>query len=150
MNNKNSKNSKNNILYNLLIFIGIIVIIIIIVQIYFKFTNHSDLESKMKEYNVQLPIKDDAKNMNNCPQGCIRGACNKKVGGCSYDFQCQYCRDNKTSMFFVDMNDERPIQALLEEEEKLNTAQKNRLNEEIEKNNQYIELLNKKIVMMNS
>jgi len=150
MNNKNSKNSKNNILYNLLIFIGIIVIIVIIVQIYFKFTNNNYSESKMKEYNIQLPIKDDAKNMNNCPRGCIRGACNKKVGGCSYDFQCQYCRDDKTNMFFVDMNDERPIQALLEEEEKLNIAQKNRLNEEIEKNNQYIELLNKKIVMMNS
>ena len=150
MNNKNGKNSKNNILYNLLIFIGIIVIIIIIVQIYFKFTNNSDSESKMKEYDVQLPIEGNAKNMNICPQGCVRGACNKKVGGCSYDFQCQYCRDDKTNMFFVDMNDERRIQALLEEEEKLNSTQKNRLNEDIEKNNKYIELLNKKIVMMNS
>ena len=150
MNNKNGKNGKNNILYNLLIFIGIIIIIIIIVQIYFKFTTPSDLESKMKEYDVQLPIEGDAKNMNICPKGCIRGACNKKIGGCSYDFQCQYCRDNKTNMFFVDMNDESRIQALLEEEEKLNSTQKNMLNEDIEKNNKYIDLLNKKIVMMNS
>jgi len=146
----NNKNGKNNILYNLLIFIGIIVIIIIIVQTYFKFTTHSDSESKMKEYDIQLPLEGDAKNMNNCPQGCIRGACAKKIGGCHYDFQCQYCRDDKTNMFFVDMNDERPIQALLEEEEKLNSTQKNRLNDEIEKNNKYIDILNKKIVMMNS
>ncbi len=146
----NNKNSRNNMLYNLLIFIGIIVIIIILVQAYFKFTNPSDLESKMKEYHVLMPIKGDAKNMNNCPKGCIRGACNKKIGGCSYDFQCQYCRDNKTNMFFVDMNDERRIQSLLEEEEKLTSTQKNTLNEEISKNNQYIEILNKKIMMMNS
>jgi hypothetical protein len=104
----------------------------------------------MKEYDVQLPIEGDAKNMNICPKGCIRGACNKKIRGCSYDFQCQYCRDDKTNMFFVDMNDESRIQALLEEEEKLNSTQKNMLNEEIEKNNKYIDLLNKKIVMMNS
>ena len=150
MNNKNGKNGKNNILYNLLIFIGIIVIIIILVQIYFKFTTPGDLDSKMKEYDIVMPIKGNAKNMNNCPQGCVRGACAKKVGGCSYDFQCQYCKDDKTSMFFVDMNDESRIQALLEEEEKLNSTQKNRLNEEIEKNNKYIGILNKKIVMMNS
>ena len=146
----NNKNSRNNMLYNLLVFIGIILIIIILVQSYFKFTNPRDSESKMKEYDIHLPIEGDAKNMNNCPQGCIRGACNKKIGGCNYDFQCQYCRDDKTNMFFVDMNDERRIQALLEEEEKLNSTQKNRLNEDIEKNNKYIEILNKKIMMMNS
>lgn len=150
MNNKNGKNGKNNILYNLLILIGIIVIIIIIVEIYFKFTNQNDSESNMKEYEVVMPIEGNAKNMNICPQGCVRGACAKKIGGCSYDFQCQYCRDNKTNMFFVDMNDERGIQSLLEEEEKLNSNQKNRLNDEISKNNKYIEILNKKIMMMNS
>jgi ABC-type sugar transport system permease subunit len=151
MNNKINKNRSNNLLITFLVLFGVIILIIIFIQIYYKFTNIDNSESKMKEYDVIMPpIRGDAKNMNNCPKGCIRGACAKKNGGCNYDFQCQYCNDEKTNMFFVDMNDERKIIPLYEEEEKLNSNQKNRLNQDIAKNNQYIDILNKKIMMMNS
>jgi hypothetical protein len=143
-------NNKNgiNYFYALLLFIGLIILILIFIKIYYTFNVVDD--SGMKSYNILTPIHGDGKNMNLCPKGCIRGACNKKMGGCNYDFQCQYCNDQKTNMFFVDMNDERQIIPLYEEEEKLNSNQKNRLNESISKNNEYIEILNKKIMMMNS
>lgn len=146
----NNKNG-SNYFYALLLFIGLIILILIFIKIYYTFNVVGVVDdSEMKSYNILTPIHGDGKNMNLCPKGCIRGACNKKMGGCNYDFQCQYCNDQKTNMFFVDMNDERQIIPLYEEEEKLNSNQKNRLNESISKNNEYIEILNKKIIMMNS
>lgn len=146
----NNKNG-SNYFYALLLFIGLIILILIFIKIYYTFNVVGVVDdSEMKSYNILTPIHGDGKNMNLCPKGCIRGACNKKMGGCNYDFQCQYCNDQKTNMFFVDMNDERQIIPLYEEEEKLNSNQKNRLNESISKNNEYIEILNKKIMMMNS
>lgn len=146
----NNKNG-SNYFYALLLFIGLIILILIFIKIYYTFNVVGVVDdSEIKSYNILTPIHGDGKNMNLCPKGCIRGACNKKMGGCNYDFQCQYCNDKKTNMFFVDMNDERQIIPLYEEEEKLNSNQKNKLNESISKNNEYIEILNKKIMMMNS
>jgi hypothetical protein len=116
-----------------------------------KLTNNID--SGFKEYTViNNPLKDKSKDMNYCLPGCVRGSCkpNNQKNSCKYGFQCQYCQDLKTNMFYVDFNDEREIIPLYEEDKKLNYRQKNRLNESIEKNNKYIELLNKKIMLMNS
>lgn len=105
------------------------------------------------QYQVlNLPLKDKSQDMNYCLPGCIRGSCNpsNSKNSCKYGFQCQYCQDRKTNMFYVDFNDEREIVPLYEEENKLNYKQKNRLNQSIEKNNEYIKLLNDKIKIMNS
>ena len=142
----NNKNNKKNI--NILFILLAIVIIIIIFVSIFIFNFNKKQEAKV--YNVLMPLQGDAQNMNICPKGCIRGNCNRKNGDCKYDFQCQYCSDAKTNNFYVEFNDERKIVPLYEEEDKLKNKQKNKLNEEIEKNNTYIELLNKKIMMMNS
>ena len=141
MNNKSNKN----------ILLGFIFIIIIIIFVLIFISYFNKNENKKKEvYNVLMPLQGNAQNMNICPKGCVRGNCNRKNGDCKYDFQCQYCSDAKTNNFYVDFNDERKIIPLYEEEDKLTINQKNKLNEEIEKNNEYIELLNKKIMMMNN
>lgn len=143
----NNKNNKKNI-YMPFILLAIIIIIIIIFVSIFIFNFNKKQEAKV--YNVLMPLQGNAQNMNICPKGCVRGNCNRENGGCKYDFQCQYCSDAKTNNFYVEFNDERKIVPLYEEEDKLTINQKNKLNEEIERNNDYIELLNKKIMMMNN
>ena len=106
----------------------------------------------MHEYTILTPIKDRTPYMNNCLKGCVRGTC-KKVNlpnSCKYDFQCQYCNDLKTDMFYVNYDNEREIIPVYEEEHKLTIKQKDKLNESIKNNNIYIKELNNKIKMMNS
>lgn len=83
----------NNILQSFLIFIGVIIIIIIISEI---FIHNKSLEQEMKIYDIHTP-------MNYCPDGCNRGICNKDSKKCKYDFQCQYCKDKTTNMFYVNI-----------------------------------------------
>lgn len=148
----NSK--KSNMLYVIFIFIIIILIVIGIVQLYSKFSKSttftSESDKSMGIYDVQMPIKGNGQNMNNCLKGCVRGSCNKSEKGCKYDFQCQYCQDTKSNMFYVEFNDERHILPLYQEEEQLSALQDMKLNKMIMKNNQYIDLLNQKIIKMNS
>jgi hypothetical protein len=105
-----------------------------------------------KEYEVLTPIKGYGINMNYCLNGCIRGTCKKSnlQNSCKYDFQCNYCQDRKTNMFYVDFNNEKEIVPLYEEESKLTKNQKDLLNDSIDKNNKYINELNKRIKIMNS
>jgi hypothetical protein len=150
MNNK--KNNSNSLIYTFLILFFIIILIIVIIVIISKFSKIDDVESEMHEYTILTPIKDKSTNMNNCLEGCVRGTCNKtnSKDSCKYDFQCQYCNDLKTSMFYVNYDNEREIIPVYEEEDKLTNKQKNKLNESIINNNIYIKQLNDKIKMMNS
>ena len=146
----------NNIIYTILIILLIIFIIVVICIFIAKFGNLDiDEESdEMKQYKVLMPIKGNGKNMNMCLERCVRGVCKKSNSkkSCKHDFQCQYCQDKSTNMFYVDFNNnlEREIVPPYEESEKLNYSQKSALNESIEKNNKYIDKLNKRIKLINS
>jgi len=135
----------------IIIIIFVILFVILFIALFAKLVGETNYG--FHQYQViNLPLKDKSKDMNYCLPGCVRGSCNpnNSKNSCKYGFQCQYCQDRKTNMFYVDFNDEREIVPLYEEESKLNYNQKNRLNQSIEKNNEYIQLLNDKIMMMNS
>lgn len=143
----------SNILYNIIILLIIIIFVLCIIGSYSKYTNINKNDSEMVEYDVLTSLKGKSKDMNLCLPGCMRGACNKSknlLNNCKYDFQCQYCTDKKTKMFYVDFNNEREILPLYEEEKKLTYSQRELLNKSIEKNNKYINLLNHKIELLNS
>jgi hypothetical protein len=150
MNINNKK--KNNILFTIIIFMITIIVIIIIVYLFNKLNIAKNKKNGTSEYQVLLPIKDDAKNMNLCLPGCVRGTCklpNKGKNFCNYDFQCQYCQDYKTNMFYVNFDKEREIVPVYEEKS-LNNKETQLLNDSIKQNNNYINLLNKKIQLVNS
>jgi len=152
-NNIKINNKKMNTLNNINPFFILIIIIIIITLLSILFMHFSNMRSDKPsdEYDIQTPLQGDAKHMNLCPTGCNRGFCQKGEGQCKYDFQCEFCADKKTNTFYVEPDDnKRQILPLYEEEKKMNNSQKNSLNEMIEKNNNYINELNKRIGMMNS
>ena len=96
----------DNIIFTILTIIIIIVIIYFIILFLSKFSNIDTIDSEMHSYYVDTSIKDDGKNMNYCLDGCIRGTCNKnnKNNSCKYNYQCQYCQDKVTNMFYVDFD----------------------------------------------
>ena len=106
-----------------------------------------------KSIDVLTPIKGNAKNMNYCLPGCVRGSCNiknKYKKSCKYDFQCSYCQDKNTNMFYVNYDDAIKKEILpIYEEENLNYDQTRVLNKEIIKNNKYIDKINDEIEIMN-
>lgn len=144
--------NKNNTVFSILIVIIIIVIIIFMMLFLSKFSYNDNDYNEMLSYYVQTPIKDDGENMNYCLEGCIRGTCKKSNSNnsCKNDFQCQYCQDKKTNMFYVNFDNEREIVPLYEEEDKLGDKEKLLLNESIKKNNIYIDQLNHRIEILNS
>jgi hypothetical protein len=144
--------NKNNTVFSILIVIIIIVIIIFMMLFLSKFSYNDNDYNEMLSYYVQTPIKDDGENMNYCLEGCIRGTCKKSNSNnsCKNDFQCQYCQDKKTNMFYVNFDNEREIVPLYEEEDKLGDEEKLLLNESIKKNNIYIDQLNHRIEILNS
>ena len=138
------------ITFTVLIFIIIIFLIIGLVMLYSKNAVSSPNNYKgMKSYQVLTPIKDNGRHMNLCPSGCIRGVCNNG-GNCKYDFQCQYCQDPRTNMFYVNFDKEREILPVYEESKNLKKREKRLLNEVIEENNEYIDKLNKDIMKYNT
>jgi hypothetical protein len=151
----NTKSSKNNIILSTFVLLFFLALISILIYFLKKYANN-DRISGMKEYkiadsDVKLPLKGNGKNMNTCLPGCIRGVCSGKGGNnCKYDFQCQYCQDVKTNMFYVNFDNEREIVPLYQEEKNLTLPQKNLLNNEIKKNNEYIHKLNERIKLIES
>jgi len=132
------------------ILLCIIFLVIIIIGVFLKFTHFYD--NTIDSYQIWMPISDNAKNMNKCPFGCVRGSCNKSNSnnGCKYNFQCEYCKDRITNQFYVEFNDERNILPLYAEEEELTNRQKTELNKSIDKNNKYIKELNKRIMILDN
>jgi len=141
----------NKEINGLIILVLIVILVIICIAIFAKFTNNN---SDILSYKVLMPIKGDAsKDMNYCLNGCVRGRCkipSNKPNTCKYDFQCEYCQDKDTNMFYVDFNKEREILPLYEEQKNLNYSQDQLLNHEIEENNEYIKKLNKQIKIDNN
>ena len=90
-----------------------------------------------------------------CPKGCVRGVCNKSSSdedkdSCKYDFQCDYCKDNKTDQFYIDLNNNREIIPLYYTSKNMDKDDIYKLNDMINKNNKYIQALDEKIKIMNS
>ena len=124
------------------------------ILIFIKLNKNTSInEEGIHEYNVETPIKASGKNMNYCKPGCVRGVCNRKdltKNHCIHDFDCNYCQDKDTNMFYVNFNNDRYIIPLYEEEHKLNKNQVSQLNKDIKINNNYIHQLNNKIKLINS
>jgi hypothetical protein len=110
-------------------------------------------EAELKKYSIKMPVKGNGKNMNNCPIGCVRGACkhhnNKLSHMCTFDYQCQYCNDRKTNMFYVsgDYEYDKEINPKYAEHQK--PTELDNLNNSIKNNNIYINELNTSIKKMN-
>ena len=139
----------NNLLYSLIALLLIIIFIALLCFVIYKFSPINYVDSEMHEYKVSLPLSGNGNNMNWCPSGCVRGTCTKGKE-CVYDFQCQYCEDKKTKMFYVNFDQERNILPILEEEKRLSESQKDDLNMMISDNNEYIKKLNMQIRKINS
>jgi glutaredoxin len=136
------------------ILVIIILIIIVMVLCYFGYyvmTKIVDKESG--EYTIILPHNGPANNMNDCLRGCQRGGCLNKSDKsgekhCKFDFQCQYCRDKDTNMFYTNGNYDNESNIVPEYED----AEQNEiesLNKMIKKNNLYIKDMNE-IIMNDS
>ena len=148
----NNNKNKNNLLFTSVIFIIIIIVLLIIVYLFNIFNIEKNKKKGLSEYGVMLPIKDNAKDMNLCLSGCVRGTCtqpNKNKDFCKHDFQCEYCQDKNTNMFYVNFDNDKEIVPIYEEES-LNYKETEILNNLIKKDNDYIGLLNKKIKLFNS
>lgn len=134
---------------SLIILLLIVILVIICIAIFARLTNNHDVKS----YQVLMPIRREASNnMNYCLKGCVRGSCklpSNNPDTCKYDFQCNYCQDPITNMFYVDFNQERKIVPPYKEQKKLTISQDKLLNKEIEENNEYIKKLNKQIISDN-
>ena len=136
----------NKYFYSILILFLVIFLVIIFIAFFAKLTNNNN---DILAYKVLMPLRGNAPpDMNYCLNGCVRGRCNinsNDPNSCKYDFQCEYCQDRNTNMFYVDYNKEREILPLYDEQKTLNRAQDRLLNKEIEENNEYIKTLNKQI-----
>lgn len=82
----------------LLFFIGLITIIKISVHNYEKKNNIYDILEETQKGNKPN------QNMLRCPNGCVRGRCDVGKNGCKYDYQCTFCKDTLTKLFYTDQN----------------------------------------------
>lgn len=142
-----SKNVNNN---TFSIIISIIIIIALLLFIIYNYSPITKIDNNVHTYDIHN-LKGTSDHMLSCPNGCIRGVCNKnnKNHTCNYDFNCQYCIDKNTKNFYVNFNKERNIIPVLEEEN-LNLSQKTLLNNYIQENNNYIKELNTEIKNYNT
>ena len=133
-----------------LLFIFLVLIIILLSYFIINKTNMIVNYKGTKEYNFLYPKSFIAENIDQCPPGCTRGVCDKKdiKGYCVNDYQCSYCADEETNMFYVDFQDRGEI---LHKYNK-NSSNKNTksLNDRIMENNIYISDLNVHIKDINS
>lgn len=143
-------NDKYNIIFSIIILFSLLIFIFIIVLLYSKINNYI-LDPIKKAYNIE-PAKGNAKNLNICQPGCIRGICNKTkdINSCKYDFECNMCQDRITNMFYINSNKEKYIKPIYEESKNLNYTQAKSLDKEIDENNIYIKDLNNLIRKLNS
>ena len=62
---------KDNLISNICVFILIILLLCFIANYIVKNIREKE-ENELKKYKINLPIKGNGKNMNNCPNGCQR------------------------------------------------------------------------------
>ena len=133
-----------------IIFIFLVIIIILLSYLIITKTELLVDYKGMKQYNFLYPKSFIAKNIDKCPPGCVRGVCsvNNNLGNCQNDFQCSYCADEETNMFYVDFDNRGNI--LNNYDKNTNNKQTLTLNDQIEESNDYINDLNIHIRDINS
>lgn len=130
-------NNENELGLTIVIFVLIVIIIIFTVLMFIKF----NINKGIKEYTILSPIKGYSKDLNLCMLGCYRGVCkednnkNNDSKYCEYDFQCSECKDRKTGMFYVNLDNSMNIIPIYEEADKLNYTEIKLLNKDIKRNN---------------
>ena len=150
----NNNIQKNNLIANISIFVILILLLVFIGNYIIKVVKEKE-DAELKKYKITMPVKGNGQNMNKCPFGCIRGACahknnnNKLSHMCTFDYQCQYCNDRKTNMFYVsgDYEYDKEINPKYAEHQK--PTELDNLNKSIKNNNKYIDELNTSIKKMN-
>ncbi len=153
---KNSSNSFSFHWEKITLFIILLIILSFILYMFFNLIQKTLNESNliMKVYDIQLPKQGDGKNFLLCPNGCDRGICTNKQDSkdnCLFNFQCQYCEDQKTGQFYVSGNYQNELKILPTYNQKeIRTDDFDLLNQDIKKNNEYIRQLNEKIKEQNT
>ena len=150
----NNNSQQNNLFANIAMFVILILLLCFIGNYIMKVVKEKE-DAELKKYSIKMPVKGNGQNMNNCPLGCIRGACNHKNNNnklshmCTFDYQCQYCNDRKTNMFYVsgDYEYDKEINPKYAEHQK--PSELDNLNNSIKNNNIYINELNTSIKKMN-
>ncbi len=149
--------SSNSIFENPLQFVISVIIfflVLLVIYIFIRLIQQTMQQNKMiKQYEIKMPRQGDGRNFIRCPIGCLRGVCvdkekNKegKIGICQYDFQCQYCEDVGTGQFYVGGNYENEKKIIPTYEQKqIRDDDFDRLNQDIQKNNDYVKKLNEEI-----
>lgn len=152
----NNNTQKNNLISNIAVFVVVILILCFIGNYIMKVVKEKE-DAELKKYTITMPVKGNGQNMNNCPRGCVRGACkhknnnnnNKLSHMCTFDYQCQYCNDRKTNMFYVSGDYENEKEIVPKYAEHQQPTELDNLNNSIKNNNVYINELNSAIKKMN-
>jgi hypothetical protein len=152
----NNNTQKNNLISNIAVFVVVILILCFIGNYIMKVVKEKE-DAELKKYTITMPVKGNGQNMNNCPRGCVRGACkhknnnnNKLSHMCTFDYQCQYCNDRKTNMFYVSGDYENEKEIVPKYAEHQQPSELDNLNNSIKNNNVYINELNSAIKKMNN
>ncbi len=152
----NNNTQKNNLISNIAVFVVVILILCFIGNYIMKVVKEKE-DAELKKYTITMPVKGNGQNMNNCPRGCVRGACkhknnnnNKLSHMCTFDYQCQYCNDRKTNMFYVSGDYENEKEIVPKYAEHQQPTELDNLNNSIKNNNVYINELNSAIKKMNN
>lgn len=149
-----NSNNQNNIFSNIAVFVVLILILCFIGNYIMKVVKEKE-DAELKKYTITMPVKGNGQNMNNCPIGCVRGACkhnnnNKLSHMCTFDYQCQYCNDRKTNMFYVSGDYENEKEIVPKYAQHQQPTELDNLNNTIKNNNIYISELNNTIKKMNN
>jgi hypothetical protein len=151
-----SVNTKANSIFDnplhFVISIIILFLVMVVIYIFIRLIQQTMKQNQMiKKYEIVMPRQGDGRNFIKCPIGCHRGVCvdkNKegKIGFCQFDFQCQYCEDGATGQFYVGGNYENEKKIIPTYEQKVvRDDDMDRLNKDIETNNEYVKKLNEEI-----
>lgn len=143
----NNNTQKSNKIINLIIISFLIIILLI--GIYYIINKTNLIIHHEKDVNTYKMGKGNyaSKYLDLCKKGCVRGTCKKsdEKDSCKYDFQCNYCKDRDSSQFYVDLTNYEEVLPDYDLQEELSKNQSEDLNDEIKKNNEYIDDINKKI-----
>lgn len=141
-----------DIVLTVLVIISVLVVAAIIAWILYEVIDNNT-NNLYKKLPFDSYYVGKGKNMRKCPKGCVRGVCkhNKYCRNhypphpkcCAFDFQCQYCRDQKTGEYYLEPGDDDYIDKNYYKDG--NDFDRQDLNRDIMKENRYIRRINKDI-----
>ena len=134
--------------YYLMLMVISILIIIICISIFFLY-EYVEYSVDKNYRNLPNTIINNNTN-NNCPSGCSKGTCNSETNCrneecCSFDFQCQYCKDNSNEYYMKPNYNPYAEISINESQESNELSQLEKINQAIAKQNEYIYKLNQDI-----